>query len=397
MGSGRCCFLKKRCVINIFQVFKASWALSSEGIFKKDPWFIITGSKIIDRGFGKPPKEFFCKSLPDGVVVPGFVNAHSHLELSAMKGKTTRNQKITGFAKEIMKLRSELEWKDVTRASANELEYAYSRGTFYYNDICNNIRFLEYLRSAKYFNGNRFFEMLGFSEPRDDETIQDAQKILDSDRNVFISPHSCYGSSPKILSFVREYARLTTLTIHLLESAEESGLPFQKGGIYHFLKEIGSYKLYPEMFHKNILNYLYEMGMLSFKKLFLIHLVHAQKTEMEYLNNLIPHAAWVLCMRSNEFIGEIRQNWNLMEKTPLRLLIGTDSTASSPDVSILDEMLAIYKAGYFSEKQLLRAATFSAYEYMEIPLSRVPFFFFPGASASLESLASIKKAFVLRG
>jgi len=296
-----------------------------------------------------------------------------------------------------MRLRQELNLKTMIKAASDELEYAFSRGTFFYNDICNNIRFLDFLRSAKHFKGNRFYEMLGFSAPRDEESIEEAKKVLATDRHAFISPHSYYGSSPEILSFVREFARLTTLTIHLLENSDEENLAFEKGDIFEFLKEINAYEEHETLLNKDILEYLYNLGILSFKKLFLTHLVHANKKHMDFLNNRLPHAAWVLCMRSNDFIGEKRENWGLMQKTPLRLLIGTDSAASSPDVSILDEIYAIYKKGHFSEKQLFRAATFSAYEYLEIPVSRVPYFFYPDVSPSIESLISVKNAKILRG
>lgn len=319
------------------------------------------------------------------------------MSLSALKGKIRLGNGVLDFSKQIMENREKIKEKDMIKKAKEEINYAFSRGTFFYNDICNDSFFIDFLRNIKNFQGYRFFEILGFNTKRAEENIKIVEEVMGYDAKIFPTPHSYYGSSPQIMSFVREFARFTTMSIHLFETIDEIEFAYERGKTFEFLRTMGLYEKYTKIFNIYLLDYLNSMGMFSFKKLILVHLVHAMKKDLEYLEKIIPHAAWVLCHRSNENIGEIRKNWELLQKTPIRLLLGTDSAASSPDVSILDEIYAVYKTGFFSESMLFRAATFSAYEYLEIPQSRVPFFIFPNAKPNIESIASIKKAYLLKG
>ncbi|MCS6985136.1 MAG: amidohydrolase family protein [Leptospiraceae bacterium] len=377
--------------MQIFRLYKGQWGLLPDGSFRRDPWYLVAGREILESGFGQPPKGFPRKNLPEGVVLPGFVNAHTHLELSYLVGKIPRALGLRGFISQVVAHREGVSLSQKVAAAAHMVHQAFLRGTFFFNDIANDSQFTMALLGLPYFRGNRFFEILGFSHPHDKRRIEEAQELMARDPFVFPTIHSPYGSSPAVLRFVREKARRTTLSMHLLEAPEEYLLPYEIGSAYEILTSLGQYVRHREIYQVPLLEYLSQMGMLSFKKLILVHLLHARWHDILYLQDHVPHAAWVLCHRSNIYLGYERKNFETLLKSPLTLLIGTDSPASSPDVSVIDELYALGALQLCKESQLMRAATFAAYEFFEIPLRSVPHFLFKGARPEISSLAMCRE------
>ncbi len=349
-------------------------------------------------GFGRPPKEFFTNKLSDGVVMPGLVNAHSRLELSALKERYPSGTGVAGFEQRIRNNPNPPTEQQIRKAALNDLDQAYSRGTYFYNDVSREPGFSDFLRSATRFHGNRFLEIIGYDDKMSEENILHTMLAMDNDPLLLPTPQSVYRSSPKVLQFVREKARFTSMSMHLFEAKDESNYPFEKGSLYRNMEKEQNYVRHQELYHTRILPYLDGMNMLSFKKLFLINLTYANNHDIEYLNEIIPHSAWVLCHRNQEFLGQSRKNWELLKASPIRMLIGTESSVTSGDVSILDEIAAIARTGHYEESELFISATFAAYEYLEIHPSRIPYFLFVGAEPNIESLVKTeKKAMILRG
>lgn len=381
--------------MNIFEVLCGEWGLTRDAEFRADPWYIVSGKQVIDSGFGKPPKEFFHKKLPPGVVVPGFVNAHSHIELSCMAGKIPFGSHLTEMGEIIQANRGQLTSQNIRQAAVDAIRKAEEQGTFFFCDICNSTDFIRFLRDLPAFNGNRYLELLGFSSPSDQQRIVSAKKLLDVDATFYPTVHSVYGSSPLQMMFVREKARHTSVSIHLLESPDEIDFQFDRGAIVAFLKKIGQHVHHTEMHGRSAVDYLHSVGMLSFKKLLLVHLSAARVEDIDRLAEYVPHSAWVICHRSNKHLGIERTNWETLKHSPLKMLIGTDSLATNTDLSVLAEMKAILAEGKFSEHDLMRAATWDAYEYLEIRDNRIPHFLFPGAKPNIISMSEAGVAEVL--
>jgi cytosine/adenosine deaminase-related metal-dependent hydrolase len=381
--------------MNIFQVLRGEWGLTRDADFRRDPWYIVSGKQVIDSGFGKPPKEFFTKTLPPGVVVPGFVNAHSHIELSCMAGKVPAGTPLTDMGSIIQEQRAKMDSRDIRQAAVDAIRAAEDEGTFFFCDICNSTEFIRFLRDLPSFRGNRYLELLGFSSPSDRQRIEAAHALLDIDATFYPTVHSVYGSSPLQMHFVREKARHTSVSIHLLESPAEIELQYGRGPIVEFLQRLGQYVEHREMQGRSAVEYLHSVGMLSFKKLLLAHLSAARVEDIDLLSEYVPHAAWVICHRSNRHLGIERTNWETLRHSPLKMLIGTDSLASNTDLSVLREMQAILQEGKYSERELMRAATWDAYEFLEIKDNLLPHFLFPGAQPNIASLAAAGRAIPL--
>ena len=383
--------------MNIFEVWRGEWGLTRDADFRADPWYIVSGKQVIDSGFGKPPKEFISRQLPPGVVVPGFVNAHSHIELSCMKDKIPFGSHLTEMGGIIQASRGQMTSQTIRQAAVDAIHEAEQYGTFFFCDICNSTEFIRFLRDLPAFNGNRYLELLGFSSPSDLQRIAKARELLDIDSTFYPTVHSVYGSSPLQMHFVREKARHTSVSIHLLESPDEIDFQYDRGEIVAFLKRLGQHVKHQEMQGRSAVDYLHSVGMLSFKKLLLIHLSAARTEDIDRLSDYVPHAAWVICHRSNKHLGIDRANWETLRHSPLKMLIGTDSLATNSDLSVLHDLRAILDEGKYSERDLLRAATWDAYEYLEIKSNRIPHFLFKGAQPNIESLSEAGVATTLGG
>lgn len=381
--------------MNIVTTYIGQWGLSSDGSFKEDPWYVLSGKCVVEHGFGNPPDSSYVVKLPEGVVIPGLVNAHSHLELSYLKNKISLTvPSMREFIEKVRELRDDN--KELMRKKALEaLSYAYSRGTYFYNDIANNPEFSLFLSSANYFHGNRFYEILGFSPDLIEEKIKIVEKIMERDQRIQPTLHSPYGSSPEVMSNIHNWDNNNSISIHLLESPEEYLLPEGKGELVDFLKNIGQFYDYPQLSSKSIVEYLKMLGVYQFKNVFLVHLTYATDKDIDYLSEHVPDAAWVLCHRSNQFLGFERKNFQKLSRSPLSMLIGTDSLASASDVSVLDELNSLLLEDLTEESNLWQAATYSAYEYLDIHLYRLPYFFFAGAKPNIESLSANGKATLL--
>lgn len=375
--------------MNLFEVLRGEWGLTRDADFRPDPWYIVSGKQIVDSGFGKPPKEFFSRTLQPGVVIPGFVNAHSHIELSCMKGKIPVGSHLTQMGGIIQANRGQMTPQYIRQSAVDAIHEAERQGTFFFCDICNSTDFIRFLRDQPAFHGNRYLELLGFSSPSDLDRIEKAKELLDIDATFYPTVHSVYGSSPLQMHFVREKARHTSVSIHLLESPDEIDFQYDRGEIVAFLKKIGQHVKHKEMHGRSAVDYLHSVGMLSFKKLLLIHLSAARTEDIDKLTEYVPHAAWVLCHRSNKYLGIERSNWETLKHAPLKMLIGTDSLATNSDLSVLKELAAIHHEGKFSERDLLRAATWDAYEYLEIKNNTIPHFLFAGAKPDIKSLSEV--------
>lgn len=381
--------------MNLFEVLRGEWGLNHDGEFRADPWFIYSGGQVVDKGFGKAPKEFFSRKLPPGVISPGFVNAHSHIELSFMKDKLPRGSSLTAMGTQIHEERSRTAFDTMRQAAVAAMRHAKREGTSFYCDIANNVEFIRFLHDEPTFNGNRFLELLGFAAPQDQARILKARELMLLDETFFPTVHSIYGSSPQQMYFVREHVRHTCVSIHLLESPPEIDFQFHRGEIIEFLQKIGQHVSHSAMEGKSAVEYLHTVGMLSFKKLLLAHLTSARKEDIELLCDYVPHAAWVLCHRSNQYLNLKRTNWDTLKRSPLRMLIGTDSLATNSDLSVLQELIVLRREERFSERELLKAATWNAYEYLEVGESSIPYFIFPDAKPNIESLSSTSGAIPL--
>jgi cytosine/adenosine deaminase-related metal-dependent hydrolase len=300
----------------------------------------------------------------DGIVVPGLVNAHVHLELSALKNKTPKGVGVTYWVEKVQTKRSLLDPNEISRAIISSLEEMETLGIVAIGEVGNNFYGLEYLRDAR-MKVVYFYEILGFMPKMAEEIFYSSLNKLEHFRRkypeveFFIAPHALYSTSEELIRMIFSQKEFRITTIHLSEGKEENEL-LEKGK--------GPWKTYIETLGKWPSNWIcpglspisYFKTLAPEKRTILVHLCNISSDEIMWLskqNRFIP----CCCPRSNLYItGElppIDKFWR--SKIPVAL--GTDSLASNDSLSIWDEMRVVKR--HFPEipdEDILKMATLNS-------------------------------------
>jgi len=281
----------------------------------------------------------------DGIICPGFINTHCHLELSYLQNKISKQLGLVDFIKELQKHKSNNE--DVYEAIECAENLMIKNGIVGVGDICNTDNTLKQKakNNIKYYN---FIELYGIKNNQIDQCFYNAKqlkkKFIEHNLQSTIVPHSTYGVHPKLMQMILNLASSNELiSIHNLETASERDyLQKKEGNIFEWLKQIGAdFSTYNE--NLNSCELINNFN----KKIIFVHNTFAKKTEVK--NKLC-----CTCPKANLFIEGVLPNYDKFDiKT---LCVGTDSLASNDKLSILEELFIIQNNSNFSLNTLLKIA-----------------------------------------
>lgn len=280
----------------------------------------------------------------NGVIVPGFVNAHCHLELSHLKGKLEgRNEGIAGFVSQIRSLRVSTE-VDIKNSIKNGIQTLEQNGTVAVGDICNTSdSFSLKLLSKLHFHN--FIEIFGLLSNEAEFRFDNAKNILNeallSNKTSSLTPHATYSLSNKLWDLLSKELKSSSsiVSIHYGESLQE----------YNFLKDRTG------ILAKNFMTLGIADGIecnttpLEIVKAYLpknnstlfIHNTFAQRDEIKAIMSHFDKPFFVLCPSSNLFIEGKLPDIPMFVDERACLAIGTDSYASSNTLSVFEQVLII--------------------------------------------------------
>ncbi len=283
-----------------------------------------------------------------GILVPGFVNVHCHLELSHLKGKINEKSGIGNFIGNINKLRNE-EQESIESAIHTTDRKMWASGIAAVGDISNTTHTVETkLKSKIYYHS--FVESFGFHPDRADKSFSYAKFVQDffhsQGLNATITPHSPYSVSETLFEKIKEQAlkEKSILTIHNQESKGEA--QFYKDGTgpiaFHLQNnlniDISHWKPTGKSSLLSVLKYLPKEN-----QLILVHNTFTTEQDLQELKKLrsLKNTWFVLCPKSNLFIEDELPPISLFRTEKLNICLGTDSLASNHEISVLSEMLTI--------------------------------------------------------
>ncbi len=277
--------------------------------------------------------EDFNTEYYNGVIVPGFVNAHCHLELSYLKNVFRGNYGMAGFLEQMTKKRNENSEKasDCVSMYDNKM---YKEGVSVCADIINTSATSEIKKSSKIHYVN-FIEVFGLRSGDSEAILSRAGELKQLYSNSYITPHALYSLSDKLYEGLKDILKNEKISsLHYMESSEEvQYFKDSSGKLAEKLREMGPEQpsITKSGFYEMMRN-LFPKG----HKLLLIHNTFAGRNDVEKMNNLFPENFRVLCPVSNKFIsGNLP---DLFAFDPNRICIGTDSLASNHDLNMLSEM-----------------------------------------------------------
>jgi cytosine/adenosine deaminase-related metal-dependent hydrolase len=330
-------------------LYRAAWVLPIAQPPIRRGWVLIDGSRIQDAGNAPHPlhterstETFETVDLGDVAILPGLVNAHTHLELSWMRNQVPPADSMPAWAARLMSLRRATVEDPAApiAAAAREVRAA---GTALVGDVTNTLAAYEVLADSR-LSAAIFRELLGFNAPDSERVVADAEAQLAAlprlDRlRPSIVPHAPYSVSPALLTAIGRATAGRPLSIHLGESADE--LRFLRDGTGAWRDLLGQLGVWNDSWHPpgcGPVEYLDRLGLVNARLL----AVHAtQLNDRDLARLAAAHATVIACPRSNQWTGAGTPPIERFYASGVRVAIGTDSLASVEDLNVFSEMAAV--------------------------------------------------------
>ena len=316
--------------------------------FLDDSYVLVTDEKgvvqeIIDKeNAGEDVQQF------EGILSPGFVNAHCHLELSHLKGLIPEHTGLVDFVFTVVTQRH-LPEEEIAAAITRAEDEMLANGIVAVGDICNNTStiFQKQRSRLAYYN---FIEASGWVPQVAVARFERSKGFYDAfsplqmaNFKLSMAPHAPYSVSNELWKMIAPYFNGKITTIHNQETVAENDL-FRKGS-GDFLR------MYEKM---NIDNSFFvptgSSGLQSSlpklktaKQVLLVHNTFTTEEDMLFAGNQPMDISWCLCINANQYIENALPPIELLRKNRCKIVLGTDSLASNHSLSILDEMKTITK------------------------------------------------------
>lgn len=265
-----------------------------------------------------------------GILIPGMVNAHSHLELAYLRGAIAEGTGFAGFAREIGRVRGNYTNEERLHAASVADSEMWHEGVEAVLDIANDDLIMPIKERSKV-EYHTLFEVFGLMAQSCDTQRAMAAKYGHAD----ITTHSTYSLQDAIF---REIASKGTesLSVHLLESEDEIALYNKKGALWEWYSRMG--------WKCDFLHYGHPAKRVaeSVPANRATLLVHGCKSTAEDITLLDKHfetqPTWVMCPESNRYISGITPPVALYRELGAQIAIGTDSLASARHLSMVENM-----------------------------------------------------------
>ncbi len=328
----------------------SNWLWTPEGFLRRPLVTLDDGGRILDvRTCDDPDREPFTE-FHAGLLTPGFVNAHCHLELSALRGRIPEGCGFAGFARAMGEVRG-LADEEERRAAIAAADAEMTRGGIVaVGDIANGEAAFD-VKSAGRIAYRTFAEFFGLRT-----MAADSLRPLLRHPRTSLTPHSVY--SVQDAPFRALCAEGTApLSIHFMESPAEAELFAGRGPLHEWYARAG--------FACDFLHYgsPAERLVRSIPAERPLILVHACCVGEEEVRRILAHFTapvnWCLCPRSNRYISRLAPPVALLRSLGARICLGTDSLASNRSLSLLDELRAL---GGVPLRESLRWATLGGAE-----------------------------------
>ena len=328
-------------------------------------WVVVTPWKILENGYvrvenGRIVEVGSNYSGTDGVdhgsgvLMPGLVNAHIHLELSALRGRLPFDRGFKGWVAELLVVRSKLGTPALKAAARQGIVQVLATGTLGVGEI-STLGITRDLVANSRLSGVWFQELLGSDDPA---PVFELGPFTGQGLGFSVAGHAPHTASPQLLAELKRASALHNLpfSIHVAESRDESQFIRTAGGEWaDFLTERGiDFSAWP-LPARSPVAYLDRLDLLDSNTL-AVHLLDVDNTDLDILVERGVKTA--VCPRSN---------MNLHHRLPCirRLLdhglspaFGTDSLASCDSLSMADEMaFATQNYSDLSAAEILAMAT----------------------------------------
>ncbi len=287
-----------------------------------------------------------------GMLSPGFINSHCHLELSHLKNVIAQKTGLIPFIESILQNRFAEPGIILAAIEKGEQEM-WENGIVAVGDISNTTDTI-FTKNKSDIQYRNFIELLGFLPERADEVFVSGKKVYDAffeneKLKDFTSyaPHAPYTVSENLLNKINDADAGKITSIHNQESQDED-LFFmgEKNGFQKLYKNLGiDISFFKPPGKSSLQTYFSSLTKLS--TIILVHNTFTSEEDVlflqEYHKKNPQQIYFCLCPNANLYIENILPPVHLFRKNNFKIVLGTDSLASNETLSILDEIKTLRK------------------------------------------------------
>jgi len=304
----------------------------------KDGLLIVRDYTIQEVGNYNQLKKTYSgpvEDLGDCTIVPGLINAHTHLELSHLQGRTVLNKGFEAWVKSLLQLQLKQIDPDTLGRTLSQIE---QHGTACIGDISgHNPQTVYKVLDESRLDYRLFLEFLGFKPPKSDKIAWPSHISPSKTKEISVAGHALYSTHPSTLQLLTNWTTQNhrPFSIHLAENPGEVELfTTGRGELADLLKD----SLLPENFippYTTPIRYADQLGLLDHNSM-AVHCVHASTSDIQILAE--RDTSVCLCPRSNYNINREIPPWEEMFESGITLCLGTDSLCSNSDLNLWNEL-----------------------------------------------------------
>jgi len=275
----------------------------------------------------------------NGIIIPGFVNCHCHLELSNLKGAIPEKQGLSDFIRLVRSTRDNFD-KNIISSMYSADNEMLNEGIVLCADICNTTYSFDIKKNSSIHYIN-LLEIFGIdpakAERRMEELNRVTQKAHELDLLFYPVPHSVYSLSLPLFRLLREKSNSNKVTtLHFLETPfEKTFLENHNGPLITSYRKSGLITSGLETVESHSSAILDEIT--SSGNLILVHNTYADRDTIRAVQKR-KNLFWCLCPNSNLYIENKIPPLDLLTEENCEIVIGTDSLASNKKLSIIEEL-----------------------------------------------------------
>ncbi len=305
----------------------------------------------------------------EGILTPGLINCHCHLELSHLKDVIPPHTGLIDFLCSVVTKRG-FNPEVIQQRIAKAEQEMYNNGIVAVGDIGNTADAAA-IKNKSNIRWQNFVEVLGFTDEKAEENfshyksvanVMAGQPTTDNQQRTSLVPHAPYSISPKTFKLINEATKNQIISIHNQEHPAEDELYKTGGGDYLKLFKIFGIDKSPfpvtgKSSIRSVLPY-FNNG----QTIFLIHNTYMPEEDIIWANEYAAanglKLVYCFCINANLYIENRVPPVDLFIKHNCHIVLGTDSYSSNWQLSIAKEIEAIQKHfPHISTETILQWAT----------------------------------------
>lgn len=343
-------------------IHRARWIIPIDAPPIENGRLVVEGGRIVSIERSRGPSAMGA-DYGEAVILPGFVNAHTHLELTHIAGRVSYRGSFVRWVEDLVAASRPVPPDETRVASIHEgIKRSLASGVTAIGDIGMGRHAIGAWAQTGGESGTDsddgltspwmtgYLEVLGIGPRRDvphERSLEVLSAACDAASSsellrLGLSPHAPYSVDTSIYRRAIEYASAARrpFCTHLAETTDE--LQFLADGTGPLRDLLERWGLWDGSFMPpqcSAVEYAHRLGLLKAEAL-LVHVNYASDKDLELLAGHEAHVAF--CPRSHRFFGHRPHRFRDMLQRGINVCIGTDSLASNDSLSVLDELRFLY-------------------------------------------------------